>query len=102
MAKGTLAQAVPGRSKRYDEWEVRDAMHTMMRAGELTKDKKLMGLVRKEAAKHAQEMREVSHKAAMLAKSGHISPKAMAKHITKNKGNDGGNVRALEKTAAIA
>jgi hypothetical protein len=81
-SKSTSANAdapVAIESDKYDKWAVRDAMHTMMRAGELTKDKKMMGLVRKEAARHADEMREVADKAASLAKKGLISDKAMAK-----------------------
>ncbi len=99
-SKGVPA-AVAVEDGKYDKWSVRDAMHTMMRAGELTKDKKMMGLVRKEAANHAREMQEVAHKASALAKAGRISEKAMAKHITKNKGQ-GGNTKSLEKTNAIA
>ncbi|HLJ53251.1 MAG TPA: hypothetical protein VKT24_07685 [Rhizomicrobium sp.] len=99
MAKSKGVPAVAHDDVKYDKWNVRDAMHTMMRAGELTKDKKMMGLVRKEAARHAAEMAEVAHKASMLAKAGRISEKAMAKHIKKGQG---GNTKGLEKTNAIA
>lgn len=61
------------------EWEVRDAMHTMMRASEIVSDKKLMAQVKKHAAEHARKMKGVAHQAAMLARAGRISPKAMAK-----------------------
>ena len=61
------------------EWEVRAAMHTMMRASEIVADKKLMAQVKKHAAEHAAKMRDVSHQAAMLAKAGRISPRQMAK-----------------------
>ena len=71
------------KSKSYShpdrEWEVRDAMHTMMRAAEIVADKKLMAQVKKHAAEHAAKMKDVSYQAAMLAKAGRISPKAMAK-----------------------
>lgn len=60
-------------------WEVRDAMHTLMRAEEIKRDKALMAQVQKEAARHAEEMKTVSKKAALLAKAGRISPKQMAK-----------------------
>jgi hypothetical protein len=63
MAKAETS--VPAKPKKYDEWEVRDAMHTMMRAGEIIKDKKLLGL-----------MQDVSQQASQLAKMGRISPKA--------------------------
>jgi hypothetical protein len=80
MAKMETAPAnIKLRKKGYDEWEVRDAMHTMLRAGEIVKDKKLLTAVRKEAAEHAQKMTTVAHQAGQLAKMGRISPKAMAK-----------------------
>ena len=77
----TTEASAPSKTKpkKYDEWEVRDAMHTMMRAGEIVNDKKLLGLVRKEAAEHAQKMQDVSKQASQLAKMGRISPKQMAK-----------------------
>lgn len=61
------------------QWEVRDAMHTLMRAKEYEGDKKLMEQVKKHAAEHAEKMEEVSRQAAGLAKSGRISEKQMAK-----------------------
>ncbi|EJN14742.1 hypothetical protein PMI42_01716 [Bradyrhizobium sp. YR681] len=66
-------------ARRYDEWEVREAMRTLMRAEEIQGDKKLMGMVRKEAAKESAKMAEVSQKAERLARSGHISEKQLAK-----------------------
>lgn len=79
-----MAESAPGSSakpkkKSYDEWEVRDAMHTLMRAGEITKDKKLLDLVRKEATRHAAELKETAARAGALAKMGRISPKQLAK-----------------------
>jgi len=65
--------------KKYDEWEVRDAMHTMLRAGEIVKDKKLMSHVKKHAQEHAEKKHDEARRAAHLAKSGRISDKAMAK-----------------------
>lgn len=82
MAKAKSTGAMPvasGEDGKYDKWAVRDAMHTMMRAGELTKDTRMMGLVRKEAARYAKESQELADKAASLAKKGLISEKAMAK-----------------------
>jgi hypothetical protein len=66
-------------SKKYDEYEVRDAMHTMLKAKDIVKDKHLMGHVRKHAAEHATKMHEESKRARHLAKSGRISEKAMSK-----------------------
>lgn len=78
-----LATPTPGnaktKAKKYDEWEVRDAMRTMMRAGEITKNKKLLELVRKEAMRHSAELKETAAQASQLAKMGRISPKQMAK-----------------------
>lgn len=64
-------------------WEVHDAMHTMLRAHDIAKDKPLMKAVRKHAAEHARDMRTQSHRAAQLAKSGKISERQMAK-LSKN------------------
>lgn len=60
-------------------WEVRDAMRTMMRAGEIIKDKKLLAAVKKEAQSHAAELQETAARAGALAKMGRISPRQMAK-----------------------
>lgn len=82
MAKKSKPAGVPVssvESDKYDKWAVRDAMRTMMRAGELTKDTKMMGLVRKEASRYAAESQELADKAASLAKKGLISDKALAK-----------------------
>ncbi len=79
MAMAETSSVNASKPKKYDEWEVRDAMHTLMRAGEITKDKKLLGLVRKEAAEHAEKMKNVASQASQLAKMGRISPKQMAK-----------------------
>lgn len=81
MAK-TEGSAVAGKTRqsdKYDDWRVDDAMHTMMRAGEIVGDKKLMALVKEKAAEHAEQMQGVAKQAARLAKSGRISPKQMAK-----------------------
>jgi hypothetical protein len=90
MAEGIgMEHSTASKSKKYDEWEVKDAMHTMLRAGEIVKDKKLMGHVRKHAAEHAKKTHEVATRAAHLAKSGKISEKALAK--MEAQGADGGN-----------
>lgn len=44
------ARPAKGR-KKYESWEVRDALATITRATEIRKDKQLMALVRKEAAR---------------------------------------------------
>ena len=71
------------KKKGFDDWEVRDAMHTMLRAGEIVKDKKLLAAVKVKAAKHAEKMETVAHQAGQLAKMGRISPKQMAKLGTR-------------------
>lgn len=78
MAETAPANA-KSKAKKYDEWEVRNAMETLMRAGEIVKDKKLLALVRTEAAEHAEKMKGVAQQASTLAKMGRISPKQMAK-----------------------
>jgi len=81
MAKAQLAMPANAKTKtkKYDEWEVRDAMHCLMRAGEITRNKKLLELVRKEATRHAEELKQTAAQAGQLAKMGRISPKQMAK-----------------------
>lgn len=79
MAEGRGMTKSPTGNRKYDEYEVRDAMHTMLRAGEIVNDKALMGHVRKHAAEHAKKTHEVAQRAAHLAKSGRISEKQMAK-----------------------
>lgn len=83
-----------------EDYEAHDAMHTLMRAGEIVKDKKLMGRVKKKAAEHAQKSRDLADRASALAKTGHISEKQMAK-LSSKKGQ-GGDVKLLDKTAPIA
>jgi hypothetical protein len=97
MARGEIAMASkPYKSNPYEDWKVDDAMHTMMRAGEIVKDKKMIGLVRKKAAEHANKMAGVAKQASQLAKMGRISPKAMAKMGKKS------GVKKLDKTAPLA
>lgn len=67
------------KAKKYDEWEVRDAMHAMLRAAKIVKDKKLLAAVKKEALSHAKELQETAAQASRLAMMGKISPKQMAK-----------------------
>lgn len=61
------------------KWEVRDAMHTLMRAEEIKADEKLMAAVQKCAAEEAEKAKDVSRQAARLAKFGRISPAQMEK-----------------------
>jgi hypothetical protein len=77
--KETTAAPKAAQSKSLDEWEVRDAMHTMLRAAKIVKDKKLLAAVKKEATRHAEELSETAKQAGALAKMGKISPKQMAK-----------------------
>lgn len=84
MAKSTAAMSqpandVPAKKKGFDPWEVRDAMHTMLRAGEIIKNKKLLAAVKKEAHSHAKELEETAARAGRLAKMGLISDKQMSK-----------------------
>lgn len=94
MAKLSTSEvpANAAKAKKYDEWEVRDAMRTLMRAEEIQGDTKLMAMVRKEAAKESAKMAEVSMQADRLARAGHISDKQLAK-LKKTKplakGNEG-------------
>jgi hypothetical protein len=92
------------KARKIDEWEARDAMHTLMRAGEITKDKALLEAARKQAADHSKKMAEVAQRAGQLAKRGMISDKQMAKMSGKSAANkgQGGKTAELEKTAPIA
>jgi len=66
-----------------NDYEAHEAMHTLMRAGEIIKDKKLMMRVKKRAGDHADKMRDVSRQANALAKAGRISPKALERFASK-------------------
>ena len=81
MAEGRgMTKSTPKSYNHPDRhWEVREAMHTMLRAGEVIKDKKLLAEVKKHAASHAKEMQETANRAGRLAKMGLISDKQMAK-----------------------
>lgn len=104
MAKSKMNTAssapVAEKSRGPDEWEVREAMRTLMRAEEIQGDAKLMGMVRKEAAKESAKMAEVSRQADRLAKAGHISDKQLAKlkktkPIASGKEGDTGNSQTM-------
>lgn len=87
MASAKLMPAVtaakPGKRKKIDEWDARDAMHTLMRAGEIIADKPLLEAARKAASEQAVKSAAVAKQATRLAKMGHISPKALAKLAVK-------------------
>jgi hypothetical protein len=103
MAEGIgMEKSTSSKQKKYDEWEVRDAMHTIMRAGDHLKDKKLMGHVRKHAKAHAAKLSDDSARAARLAKSGRISEKAMAKLSNKRVPSDKEEAVNLDKSTPIA
>jgi hypothetical protein len=103
MAEGIgMEKSTSSKQKKYDEYEVRDAMHTMLRASEIVKDKTLMGHVRKHAAEHAKKTHEVAERAAHLAKAGKISDKAMAKMSNKRVPSDKEESASLDKSASIA
>lgn len=77
MTKSTpKAEKMP---KGLDHWEVREAMHTMLRASKIVTDKKLLAAVKKEAQSHAKELQDTAAQADRLARMGLISPKQMAK-----------------------
>lgn len=96
-----IAASVPSskRSKRkkIDEWEARDAMHTLMRAQEIIGNKPLLKAARGAAVEHARKSADVARQATQLAKMGRISPKAAAKHLGGNAGST-----KLNKTAPLA
>jgi hypothetical protein len=73
----------------------------MLRAGEIVKDKHLMGHVRKHAAEHARKTHETAKRAAHLAKSGRISDKAMAK-ISGGEGGAKAETASLDKMTPLA
>ena len=64
---------------RMHRYEVEDAMNTLMRAGEVVKNKKLMAEVKTMAKEKASEMQAVANQASHLAKMGLISEKQMDK-----------------------
>jgi hypothetical protein len=107
MAKVSTSDApVPASSKakKYDEWEVRDAMRTMMRAEEIQGDAKLMAMVKKEAARESAKMQDVAQQADRLARSGHISDKQLAKlkktkPIAKGSEGDSGKGQTMRGVA---
>ena len=65
--------------KGLDKWEVREAMHTMLRASKIVADKKLLAAVKKAAQSHARELHDTAWQADRLAKMGLISEKQMKK-----------------------
>ncbi len=87
MAKAQTSPAAAHSHKDGGEhdWEASDAMHTLMRAGEIIHDKPLLMRVRKRAAAHATKMSEVAKQASQLAKRGAISEAAMAKLARRSK-----------------
>lgn len=90
------------RQKEIDDYQAQDDMHTMMRASEIIKDKKRHHRARQKAKEHAEKMREVAERAGHLARTGHISERAMAKLKGKVEQGQGGSVKDLDKTAPIA
>ena len=69
----------PAKDGSEHDWEAHDAMHTLLRAAEVAKDKALMSRVKKHAKAHAEKSRAIAEQAEHLAKRGRISPKQMAK-----------------------
>jgi hypothetical protein len=103
MAEGIgMEKSTASRPKKYDHWEVRDAMHTILRAGEHLKNKALMKHVRKQAAEHAKEKQAESHRASELAKRGLISEKQMAKLGNRHQPSDREEAANLDKMTPIA
>lgn len=89
------------KERKIEDYEARDAMHTLLRAGKITKDKPLLEAARKHAAEHAKEMAEVAERAGQLARRGMISDKQMAR-LKGGKSNQRANAKALDKTAPLA
>jgi hypothetical protein len=52
----------PAKNKNHEEWEIRDALNTLTRAQEISKDPKLMELVKKEAEKQKKATEEILRK----------------------------------------
>lgn len=87
MAKASAALNAdrPAKDGGEHDWEAHDGMHTLMRAGEIIRNKPLLKRVRKHAAAHSQKMADVSKQAAQLAKTGAISEKALTKLAARAK-----------------
>lgn len=85
MASGAIAASVPlkARKGKIDEWEAREAMQTLIRAGEIIANKPLLEAARKAAGEQAVKSAAVARQASQLAKMGRISPKALAKIAVK-------------------
>ena len=79
MARHTLQVRGPAKDGSEHDYEAHDAMHTLLRAGEIVKNKKLLSRVRKRAKAHSEQSAAIAKQAAVLAKVGHISPKQMVK-----------------------
>lgn len=88
------------KARKIEDYEARDAMHTLLRAHEITKNKPLLEAARKHAAEHAKNMAEVADRAGQLAKQGRISDKQMAR--LKGRKGQGGSAKNLDKTAPVA
>jgi hypothetical protein len=102
MAEGAgMEKSTSPKAKKYDEWEVRDAMHTILKAGEHVKNKHLMKHVRKHAGEHAKKMSEEAARASHLHKRGLISDKAMAK-ISGGAGDGKDETQMADKMVPIA
>ena len=103
MAEGMgMTKSTAPKSKKYDEWEVRDATHTILRAGEHLKNANLMKHVRKHAGVMAKEKQDEARRAAHLAKRGMISEKAMAKISGGHVPSDKEQSAKLDKMTPIA
>lgn len=68
------------------EWCVDDALRTLLKAGEIIKDKKMLTAVKKRATHKAEEHRELAARTERLAKMGSISPKAHDRALAKLNG----------------
>lgn len=79
MAKSTLRLNSP--PSENDDWQVEDALRTLIRAEEIESDEKLMAKVRKLAAEKMDDMSEIakSDRADKAVRAGRISDKQAAK-----------------------
>lgn len=48
------------KNSKYDEWEIQEALRTIVRANEYSKDAKMMDLIRKEAEKQKKAISGIS------------------------------------------
>lgn len=63
----------------WDRWDLEGAAEHLTKADKIGKNKKFLEAIKKHAESKAAEHHKVANRAAMLARSGHISEKQMEK-----------------------